>query len=60
MNRPPTILDWSSSADHWSLAQLPCCHCGAPTNLRDDAARPSHKVCAERVIAIRRHLRAVS
>lgn len=56
----PTVLNWSSTADHWSPVQLPCCHCGAPTNLRDGAARPSHKVCAERVIANRRRLRDAS
>jgi len=44
-----TCLDWSDPA-HWSNRRRPCHYCGAPTNLRDAAGRPAHKVCAERVI----------
>ena len=53
-----TVLDWRDAA-HWANRRRPCVYCGAPTNLRDAAGRASHKVCAERAIDERRHLRAV-
>ena len=52
-----TVLDWRDAA-HWSNRRRPCVYCHAPTNLRDAAGRPAHKVCAERVIDDRRRLRA--
>ena len=45
----PVTLDWASS-NHWSHRQAACIHCAAPTHLRDPAARPSHKTCAERAV----------
>lgn len=48
-----STIDWSNP-EHWSPRQRPCVHCHAPTNLRDGAGRPSHKVCAERVIDVLR------
>ena len=53
-----TVLDWSDSC-HWSPRRRPCAHCGAMTNLRNAAGRAAHKVCVERLINHRRHLRAI-
>ena len=39
------VLDWRE-AHHWSPQLRACRHCGHPTHLRDDGARPAHKVCA--------------
>lgn len=39
-------LDWRDSA-HWHALRKPCRLCDEPTNLRDEAARPCHKSCAE-------------
>lgn len=51
MTTPTTGLDWSSAA-HWGGGTLlPCRHCGRPAFCRDDAGRPAHKTCAERVAA---------
>lgn len=41
-------LNWSGSG-HWSRVSGPCVYCGGPTNLRDEAGVPAHKVCAEAV-----------
>ena len=40
------LLNWRD-ASHWSHLDGPCRYCGGITNLRDDANRPAHKVCAE-------------
>ena len=53
-----TTLDWSGSA-HWSNRRTPCVHCGADTNLRTAAGQPAHKVCVERILNQRKHLRVV-
>jgi len=55
-----TVLDWSG-AEHWSSQSRPCRLCSAPTNLRDSAGRPAHKVCVERAVdqLRRRHLKVV-
>ncbi|HXR41762.1 MAG TPA: hypothetical protein VN738_05095 [Acidothermaceae bacterium] len=39
------VFDWSH--DHKMKGLRPCRHCGNPTDLKDDAKRASHKVCAE-------------
>lgn len=44
-----TILDWRD-ARHWGGRSRPCIHCGAGTPLLDDAQRPAHKTCVERVL----------
>jgi hypothetical protein len=44
-----TVLDWRDSS-HWSHTAAPCIHCGGQTNLRNESPRPSHKVCAERLL----------
>jgi len=49
----PIRLDWSGF-EHWSHRRAACVHCGRPTRLRDAGDRPSHKVCAEQLIAARR------
>ena len=47
-------LDWSDSG-HWTRRRRDCRLCGEPTNLRDGAGRPAHKVCVEEAVdAIRR------
>ena len=53
----PVVFNWSSS-EHTSSRLGKCRHCGEPTNLRDDAKKPAHKVCAELAAAnrpVRRH-----
>lgn len=40
-------LDWSSSDHYDGRRELPCKHCGQPTNLRNDAGEPDHKGCVE-------------
>lgn len=42
----PRLLDWRDRS-HWATKAGSCIHCGAPTHLRDDKKKPSHKVCAE-------------
>lgn len=49
--RRVVCLDWRD-AKHWSRQSASCVHCGRPTNLRDDAGRASHKICAERLLGI--------
>ncbi|MCY0957663.1 hypothetical protein [Streptomyces sp. H27-H5] len=50
MTRPPTgVLNWRDGR-HWSERELPCRYCGRPTNLRDSARHPAHKLCAEAAI----------
>ena len=44
-------LDWGPGPQHWSPKRRPCFLCGAPTNLRNTAGEPAHKVCVERRIA---------
>jgi hypothetical protein len=39
-------VDWRAPR-HWSKRQKPCLYCKNPTNLRDDAGQPAHKMCAE-------------
>jgi hypothetical protein len=54
-DRPP-VFDWSHG--HTMKAPRPCRYCGGPTNLKDDANRACHKVCAEVAAAnkrVRRH-----
>ncbi|SNY72765.1 hypothetical protein [Paractinoplanes atraurantiacus] len=40
-------LDWSASGHYDARRELPCKHCGQPTNLRNDLGQPDHKVCVE-------------
>ncbi|MGZ0146472.1 competence protein CoiA family protein [Kribbella sp. WER1] len=49
--RRPELLDWSHPS-HWSVEARPCTMCGGLTNLRDERARPMHKVCAEAQLQI--------
>ncbi|WP_327385001.1 hypothetical protein [Streptomyces sp. NBC_01207] len=54
-SEPPTtgLLDWTDSR-HWDYGgPRPCRWCEKPTQLRDGKGRPSHKVCAEAVMAER-------
>ena len=47
------VLDWRDSR-HWSSRPRPCWVCGGQTRLVDDRGRPSHKVCAERLLEVSR------
>jgi hypothetical protein len=45
-----TTLDWSDPK-HWRDGRaLPCMYCGEWTPLLDNAGRPAHKTCTERVV----------
>ncbi|MCW2498121.1 hypothetical protein [Jatrophihabitans sp.] len=50
MTAPAVQLDWRNGI-HWSRRRAKCRVCKRPTNLRDDKGRPSHKVCAEQLLA---------
>ncbi len=44
-------LDWSAP-HHWNQGHTAVCvHCGTSTHLLDDADRPAHKVCVERLLS---------
>ncbi|MGD1219975.1 hypothetical protein AB9Q10_16280 [Streptomyces krungchingensis] len=47
---PGSLLDWTDAV-HWDrFESRPCRYWGRPTQLRDSARKPAHKVCAEQAL----------